>query len=623
MKFSHKIIATSSMLLLFTIGVLSASQYITIKAEVHDSITDAVQSSLDAVGKTVTTELGNKIALAEYVNSQAQTQTSRESIEAVINNPTLQQAFLLVGGGLETGGRPLSGKATWNPASDYDARVRPWYKKAKSENTLIVTDPYASASTGDMLISIATPLKADGQFNGALFFDMSLKGLSDLVNDIDMEAGYLFIVDKNNLILAHPNKELNGKKMSALLPNFSIREGDLQETTLTTGEKRLVDFVTIDSLGWYVGAIIDEDIAYQTVSTIKYNTLVFSIVALILATMALSYVMSLLMKPLDLLNKRMKEVASGSGDLTQRLNTNVDQEFAELSNNFNLFTESLHGQIIQLKTLADKILQGAETTQNSAAGSAQAMGTQLEELEQLATAMNEMATTSNDIAGNAQGAAAAAKEAETASRTGSQLVSETTTSINALSNQIDDAVVNVKGLEKATSTIDSVLKVISDISEQTNLLALNAAIEAARAGDNGRGFAVVADEVRTLAQRTQNSTTEIKKIIEELKASAGSVVDVMQQSKGAANAMVDKAQKVEQSLQLIYSAIHNISDMNLQIASAAEEQSLVAEEINANTLKIKDLSVQVSSDAEKSIARTKEQASNAREQNGVLGRFIV
>lgn len=164
---------------------------------------------------------------------------------------------------------------------------------------------------------------------------------------------------------------------------------------------------------------------------------------------------------------------------------------------------------------------------------------------------------------------------------------------------------------------------INAISEQTNLLALNAAIEAARAYEQGRGFAVVADEVRTLAQRTQQSTTEIRNMIEQLQSGASAVSAAMNESKYTADDAVQKAQLANESLQRIRGAIQRISDMNMQIASAAEEQSLVAEEINTNTVKIKDLSTQVADSAKSASMAMEVQTENVREQGKLLNTFIV
>ncbi len=238
--------------------------------------------------------------------------------------------------------------------------------------------------------------------------------------------------------------------------------------------------------------------------------------------------------------------------------------------------------------------------------------------------MNEMASTSADVAGNAQGAAAAAQEADKAAEDGVSVVSHTTDAISTLATQIDETVIVVQDLENATGgNIESILSVINEIADQTNLLALNAAIEAARAGDSGRGFAVVADEVRTLAQRTQQSTTEIHSMIAQLQSGARSATSVMEKSKALTDEAVAKALEAGGSLNQIKHSIIQISDMNLQIASAAEEQSLVAEEINSNTLKIKDLSQQVSDRAHESSVQMNEQVSKVQQQETLLNKFIV
>ena len=253
--------------------------------------------------------------------------------------------------------------------------------------------------------------------------------------------------------------------------------------------------------------------------------------------------------------------------------------------------------------------------------SASAMQDQLHELEQLATAMHEMAVTSGNVADNAQSAASAAKDADDATQMGTRVVGDTSASISELSQRIDEAVEEVKTLESATDNIETILKVINDIADQTNLLALNAAIEAARAGESGRGFAVVADEVRTLAQRTQESTTEIRNMIEQLQSGATSVANAMNMSKETASNAVKRAEEANNALNTIRDAIQSISDMNIQIASAAEEQSLVAEEINTNTVKIKDLSEQVSEAAGNANIAMQAQTENIREQDAILNKF--
>lgn len=222
-----------------------------------------------------------------------------------------------------------------------------------------------------------------------------------------------------------------------------------------------------------------------------------------------------------------------------------------------------------------------------ASSATKAMGLQTQEVEMLATAMHEMAMTASEVAQNAQGAATAVQEADNAVTDGTKAVLETTESIEHLSVQIEKAVVAVKELEADTVSIESILSVINEIAGQTNLLALNAAIEAARAGESGRGFAVVADEVRSLAARTQESTSEIKEKIEKLQSGVACVVSVMAESRNTTVTTVEKAKTANDTLNDIRRSIEEITDMNLQIAGAAKEQSHVAEEMNKNTTNIR------------------------------------
>ncbi len=624
MKFSHKIVAASSFLLLITISLLSTKQFFTVQSEMNHTINESITDIVNGVRNAVAAELNNKKVLANYTTTLAAQDPSHEHITEVISQPELSNTFLLVGGGYEKDGSFFTGDPNWNPGASWDPRKRPWYKDAKNSGALIITDPYADSVTKEILISIATPIKQDGSFIGAIFFDMSLAGLSEMVNNVNLfDAGYLFIIAQDGTIIAHPDSKLNGQKMEAFLPGIQIRENEHQQVTLKDGLNYTLDYAKIPGQNWYVGVLLDEKIAYESVYNLRTTSIVYSILGLIISIIILLFIIRKLMSPLNDLNDAIQDVASGNGDLTKRLSTDTDLEFSELAGGFNTFSEKLQGQITHLKAISEEIMRGTESTYRSASDSAQAMGVQLQELEQLATAMHEMATTASDVATNAQNAAAAAQEADDATQLGAGVVRDTTASIDSLSAQIDQAVTEVQKLEDATNSIETVLQVINDIADQTNLLALNAAIEAARAGEQGRGFAVVADEVRTLAQRTQESTTEIRSMIEQLQAGATAVASTMNQSKDAASGTVEKAQQADEALQRIFDAIKSITDMNLQIASAAEEQSLVAEEINTNTVKIKDLAVQVAEDSQQVNMAMQVQTENVRDQNNVLDTFTV
>ncbi|EJL6463443.1 methyl-accepting chemotaxis protein [Vibrio cholerae] len=627
MKFSHKIVAASSVLLLATVALLSGSQYFKVRDEIRSMVSNSIDEIVDGVSKTTAAVLNGRKRLAQYTTDLIESNPDPDNIRSIITQPIVKKTFVSVGLGLEMDGSNINNDPSWNPdTTTWDPRVRPWYKDAKNAGKLIVTAPYTDSATGEQLVSIATPVKdRSGQFLGSIYYDVSLAELAEIVNKVRLfDAGYVFFVSEDGTTIAHPKKEFNGKPMSEFLGDSKINANTLHtHQVIVNGKSYEVSFSDVEGEDWFVGVVIDEEIVYALLDELRRNTLIFTVIALVSSVFVLLFIVRLLMKPLDTLNDAIQNVASGEGDLTQRLSTNTDEEFAKLAIGFNTFTETLQKQLIQSKAIGAEILRGSESTSMTLQQSAEAMRSQLHELEQLATAMHEMATTSSDVANNAQGAASAAKMADDAAAAGTDVVTKTTKAIDTLSATIDAAVDDVKVLESATANIETVLKVINDIADQTNLLALNAAIEAARAGESGRGFAVVADEVRTLAQRTQQSTTEIRNMIEKLQSGANAVAIAMSHSKDTATSAVNQAQGANEALEKIRLAIQQISDMNIQIASAAEEQSLVAEEINNNTVKIKDLSDQVAESADEANMSMQIQTENIREQDAILNKFKV
>ncbi|EPN4955203.1 methyl-accepting chemotaxis protein [Vibrio diabolicus] len=623
MKFRHKVVTASSFLLLITVSLLSTQQVMTIRSQTQEHIDSSVNEILTSVGNTVQSEMNAKKDLARSITEVIELNPSSHNyVQNILERPTPKASFLAIGFGYESNGFVIENDDGWEAGPDYDPRQRPWFIAAKNKGDLVVTDPYVDASSKNVIISVGTPVKENGQFLAGMFYDLELTTLSDLVNQVNLfDAGYLFLVTADGTTIAHPQSKYNGEKVGSYLPQVDLTQST--QHIEIDGDRYMINLTHIQGENWYVGSVIDEAIAYSAVGELRNSAIIYSIIAVIASIIALTLLIRTLMRPLDTLNNAIKDVASGKGDLTQRLETDTDQEFSELATNFNTFMENLQQQIIESKSISDQILNGTQITAEGAKDSAGAIQTQLQELEQLATAMHEMSVTATEVANNAQGAASAAKEADQATVEGSSVVGESTQTINMLSDSIDLAVEEVQVLESATANIETILKVINDIADQTNLLALNAAIEAARAGESGRGFAVVADEVRTLAQRTQESTTEIRTMIEQLQSGASSVANAMHQSKGSAVEAVEKADLANNALQRIRDAIQRISDMNLQIASAAEEQSLVAEEINNNTVNIKDLSTQVSESANRTNDAMQAQQEDVHKQDQILNRFTV
>jgi methyl-accepting chemotaxis protein len=321
--------------------------------------------------------------------------------------------------------------------------------------------------------------------------------------------------------------------------------------------------------------------------------------------------------------RAMHDIAEGEGDLTQRLSVKGRDEIAQLSSAFNAFMAKVHDLVSRVSGAAAQLASAAEEMSVISGEANTNMEKQRNETEQAATAMNEMSATVQEVARNANSAAAAANDADATAAEGNKVVSNTISSINALASGIDNASDVINSVESDSDQIGTVLDVIRGIAEQTNLLALNAAIEAARAGEQGRGFAVVADEVRTLASRTQQSTEEIQGMIERLQSGARNAVSVMDDSREKAKVSVTEAAAAGQSLQSIATAVATISNMNTQIATAAEEQSAVAEEINRNVINVNEVSEQITS-ATGQIAMSSEELANlSNELQTLIGRFKI
>ena len=623
MRFSQKIVAMSSLLLALTVGLLSVQQLFTVRSEVEGLVKVSLKEMVVGVGNTISAELSNKKAMAQSMTESIELNPDdRGYVKQLLEKPAIKNSFLAIGLGYESDAVVVENDDGWEPDASYDPRKRPWYVDAKRERTQIVTAPYVDVSTKQTIISIGNPVMNGNRFVGAMFYDLELGGLSELVNSVNIfDAGYLFLVTDKGQVIAHPETESNGKPFAEVLPSVTLKEG-LQQAKVD-GVDSLISVTREASQDWFVVAVVDEDKAFSALATLRTNAIVFGLLGILISVVVMTLLIRTLLRPLGELNAAIKDVATGEGDLTKRIAPSNTPEFAELAQGFNQFSASLQERITHLKQLGDEVAASGKQTVTSSRQSSQAMQDQLKELEMLATAIHQMSLASNEVAENAQRASESANEVDRTTLEGSAVVSDTAKSIDALSDRIDQAVEQVKGLEHATSNIETILAVINEIADQTNLLALNAAIEAARAGESGRGFAVVADEVRTLAQRTQESTTEIRGMIEQLQNGSAAVSHAMTESRDTAVKAVENAKLADTALVRIRQSIEQIRDMNTQIASAAQEQSHVAEEINQNAVKIKTLSTSVVDLAQDSSNAMEQQRSHTESQKSILDRFKV
>ena len=344
----------------------------------------------------------------------------------------------------------------------------------------------------------------------------------------------------------------------------------------------------------------------------------------LLAGLTVAWLISrMIIGPLQQAVSAMHDIAEGEGDLTRRLDESGNDEIAQLALGFNKFAgkiQTLVGQVTGFTSqLASATNEMSAITEQTNIGAKR----QQQDTDQVVSAVNEMMSSVQEVARSAAEAAGAAQHADDETANGQTVVSNTVKSINALAGEVERAAEVIHRLGKDSENIGSVLDVIKGIAEQTNLLALNAAIEAARAGEQGRGFAVVADEVRTLASRTQQSTQEIQEMIERLQTGAREAVTVMEEGRNMAKTSVDQAAKAGSSLDVIAGAVSTINTMNTQIASAAEEQSSVTDEINRSIHNISEVCDQTAEGAQQTARASEELANLAVELQGLLQQFRI
>nr|WP_137974345.1 methyl-accepting chemotaxis protein [Pseudomonas sp. F(2018)] len=525
-----------------------------------------------------------------------------------------------------------------------------YYLCPKASKQPCVVDPASYDFGGKQVLvsSFNAPILVDGQFKGVVGNDLALDFIQGLLTSANGElyegAGELALIAANGtLIAATKDASLVGQPAAKALDAElleRLKQSSGTEPILKLDEEQqlfqlLLPFqVAGTSTRWTLAITLPTSAVFADLQQLQAglaeqaneDTFGMALVGLLIAALGLLVIWFVgygIARPLKDMAAMLDDIAKGDGDLTVRLQVDRADELGQIASGFNTFLNKLQNMIRDVVTSVQKVSDSSEHTADIAIRTNQGVQRQMAEIDQVATAVHEMTATAQDVARNATQAAEAASHADRSANDGKRIVEGTAKAISALAGEIGRAVGVVQTLAKDSENINAILVAIRGIAEQTNLLALNAAIEAARAGEQGRGFAVVADEVRNLAQKTQQATEEIQSMIQQLQHGTREVVTVMEQSQARTDDSVQQAQIAASALENITQAVSVINDMNTQIASAAEEQSAVAEDINRNVTNIGQVAAEVAGGADEASGASAELTKLAEQQRRLINQFRV
>ncbi|KZN69409.1 methyl-accepting chemotaxis protein [Pseudoalteromonas luteoviolacea] len=624
-KFTTKITLAASVVLVIVLSLFTVNNFVLMRSQTQDQLTLVLQEISESVSQNIANWLNDRLDIVQSVAEGHQRADSEEEVrrrlQTAANAGHFKNTFIGT-----PNGRFVLNDPTINLPSDFDATTRPWYQLAMQKRDTAFTSPYTDATTNELTITAVVPIYHNGQLAGATGGDIDMATITEIINEIDfLGFGYGFLIDGDGRILSHPNTQLNDKNMQSLFGQKLTLQEEFVELEIDETEK-LVSFVKmhgIKNVDWYLGVVIDKEIAYSSISSFRNMALIYMLMGVVVIVVMMQLLLKYLMRPMNHLNEAIKDIAQGEGDLTRRLVVENKDEFGELSNYFNLFVEKIHQSISKVKDTTFALEQVMEGLQSQTQDALDIYTEQTKRTDNVATAINQLSSSAIEISNNAKHASELATGANNLSDESQTALNSNIEEIGALSSKMQEAQSTIDGLDRLTASIGQVLEVIKGVSEQTNLLALNAAIEAARAGEAGRGFAVVADEVRQLAQRTQESTQEIENTIAELQQGSASAVSVMKLSIEDSSASAEKAQSAGTKMQEVSHAIESIDGMNDAVANATQEQNTVIQSLDSDIHGISDLCVQGSASLKQTLDECKTLKLQFDELENMMSKFKV
>ncbi|MCD1607884.1 methyl-accepting chemotaxis protein [Stutzerimonas kunmingensis] len=505
--------------------------------------------------------------------------------------------------------RDASGKLIvnthWNSAESRNYFEEPWHRGGMQapRGKCVWAAAYKDDASAEPRTNCAMTIYKDGSPWGVSTIDLTLGFFNRLVAEKQDEIeGEVMIVEADGKILSNQPQLgsdmvlRNVSEMSVQSPFIATVQKALASPsqalrrevfTSKSGEEFSFFMTPVEGTPWFLAAALPTA-KLEARSDAMLRTLASLQIPMVLILLALMLVaINQLMKRLGVLKTNIDSLSAGDADLTKRIAIMGEDEVDQVGRSVNGFIGYLQKMMIDVSDATTQIQSEIAQLKQLSVTTNDALARHASETDQAVTAINEMSSTAESVAHSASDTATFTQTANHNAVSSRLVVEDASSSVRSLVSEVESATAKVQAMQADAQRINDVLGVIGDIAGQTNLLALNAAIEAARAGEQGRGFAVVADEVRALAARTQQSTSEINETLQRLKDAVGSAVQAMEQTKASCQATADKTAQVTVGLDEMTNSVVHINDLSTQIATAAEEQSAVAEEINRNMVAVR------------------------------------
>ncbi|MGY2572933.1 methyl-accepting chemotaxis protein [Vibrio sp. C8] len=496
-----------------------------------------------------------------------------------------------------------NGDAYWNQESEAwpnhklngDVRTRSYYKDGRQAISPAITDPYPDESNPNIYwISIVQKAK-----DGMIGVDMQLGFLNELVdNSTALKGSSAMILNHDGTVIAaSKSATMKAGDIASQVDAYkdvAQQIGKVEHSILTymnNGQEKILFSrkINIANKSWFYVIEQNKDMAYEELTASKQSAIIISVTATILSVVIAFIVIQALYRPILSLKKTILNLASGEGDLTQRLDVHSKDDLGQIAEGVNHFISHVQNIMLEIQSSSQALQENVEQMKTLSEHNSAMLHNHVVETEQIVTALEQMNSTASSTASDASNTSNLTQQAQDSSIEARNIVGRSQATVSALIEGVEASSVHVQNMSDETHNIHSVLNVISDIAEQTNLLALNAAIEAARAGEQGRGFAVVADEVRKLASRTKDSTAEIENAISKLLQGNEVVVSSMTDTKQRCQDTAETSEHVSSSLDVMSNYINEINDLSMQIATAAEEQSSVTHGVSKSMSELNEI----------------------------------